>query len=53
MNAQNPAVERDWASEVVAPAARSWEDGGINKRALDRVLAGPQPRALADCKEST
>lgn len=44
-NAQNAVVERDSASAAVKI--------GATERAPDRVLGGPQSRALADCKEST
>ena len=50
---EKPVVERDSASVVHQIEAGSRYDGGTTKRAPDRVLGGPQSRALADCKEST
>lgn len=46
MNAQNPVVDSDSRCEVRAAGVLSEYDGGTTKRAPDRVLGGPQSRAL-------
>ena len=48
MNAGKPTVDRDSARSVLASGVPICENGTTTERAPDRVLGGPQSRALAD-----